>query len=544
MVNSCAVCDENKKGLSVFHFPKKLKRDWELEVLKVLKIKDLKIKDFVSTSSSVLCEIHFQEDDFKKQVIDGSEQNTTRKRLKSDAVPTMWPGFPMYLSKPKPITSLNADKLLKIWKNVAKVLTEIGFNIVVTTVDGMRTNVSFYNKLADLSSRALYELFVRNPFDLNKLIFLTFDTTHLFKNFYNNFNTYKEFHFPVFPVQSNECPLIARFSDLKQLYDLELRKPEKIAYKLSEQMLFPNSIEKTNVQLAHACFHDSTISGLLYYAEKQCPHFKDTATFLKIIRHWFNVMNVKTKFDAQKNRDDRRKCVTVENRDQLNFLQQFYTWLETWSATKQKGLSDLTFHASKVTTVNFIKLANHVLDDKENDIEYITFGSISQDFLEGRFGWFRQLSGGNYYNSTAQFVQAEKKIRLRSLVKMGFVMPDIKEIFQDCEILKQRKIDERVNEILAEMVNFSFGDNSLITSTDEMIVFYTSGAIVRGLKGKTTCNSCKEMLTRSDEILTIEDDEDVVESERKKLVDMVNRGGLHKPIRPNIHDLHTCVESL
>jgi len=102
MVNSCAVCDENKKGLSVFHFPKKLKRDWELEVLKVLKIKDLKIKDFVSTSSSVLCEIHFQEDDFKKQVIDGSEQNTTRKRLKSDAIPTMWPGFPMYLSKPKP----------------------------------------------------------------------------------------------------------------------------------------------------------------------------------------------------------------------------------------------------------------------------------------------------------------------------------------------------------------------------------------------------------------------------------------------------------
>ena len=126
----------------------------------------------------------------------------------------------------------------------------------------------------------------------SRSIFLTFDPVHIFKNFYNNFHNYREFHFPELPVESNGCTTtwIANFSDIEKLYELELTKPEKIAHKLSRKMLYPNSIETTNVKLADACFHESTISGLLYYEERGYPRFKETATFLKIIRQWFNVL--------------------------------------------------------------------------------------------------------------------------------------------------------------------------------------------------------------------------------------------------------------
>ena len=104
-------------------------------------------------------------------------------------------------------------------------------------------------------------------------------------------------------------------------------------------------------------------------------------------------------------------------------------------------------------------------------------------------------------------------------------MPDIKEIFK--EIVTDID-DDRVTEILVEMLDFSF-TVSLTTSTDEMIVFYTAGAVVRGLKSNLKCPSCCDMLARG-ELIAMEDDETIEnESEREKLVDMVNRGGLHKP---------------
>ena len=58
---------------------------------------------------------------------------------------------------------------------------------------------------------------------------------------------------------------------------------------------------------------------------------------------------------------------------------------------------------------------------KEKGLEYVQLGKIQQDFLEGLFGWYRQLCGGNYYNSVPQFLQAEKTVRIRSLGKWTLI---------------------------------------------------------------------------------------------------------------------------
>ena len=69
-----------------------------------------------------------------------------------------------------------------------------------------------------------------------------------------------------------------------------------------------------------------------------------------------------------------------------------------------------------------------------SQLDFILLGNICSDYLEGRFGWYRQLCGANYYNSVTQFLQAEKTIRLRSLVNMGFDMTQIKVMFETAEI--------------------------------------------------------------------------------------------------------------
>ena len=77
----------------------------------------------------------------------------------------------------------------------------------------------------------------------------------------------------------------ARFSDLNDVFDLELCKPEKKeAHKLSKKMLNPTSIEKSSVALVNSCFHKSTIFALRYYSSHGYPYFKETADFLQIIR--------------------------------------------------------------------------------------------------------------------------------------------------------------------------------------------------------------------------------------------------------------------
>ena len=156
-----------------------------------------------------------------------------------------------------------------------------------------------------------------------------------------------------------------------------------------------------------------------HYAAHGYPEFLETAKFLQIIRDWFDVINVKRLGQAGRKLNERRNEITKSDRRQLEYLSDFFDWLEKWEQScGKKGLSSETFYTAKVTTKNFISLGNYLLDQK--DIDFVLLGLISQDFLEGRFGWRRQLCGGNYLNSVLQFLQAERSIRIRSLVKMGY----------------------------------------------------------------------------------------------------------------------------
>ena len=104
-----------------------------------------------------------------------------------------------------------------------------------------------------------------------------YDNTHIFKNFYNNWSNYDSFKCPSFPQVEIMLEVVSpSFSHLKELYMLEKGKHQKIGHKLTEQVLHPKPIEKTNVKLVDTAFHESTINALRYYGTRGYGHFKDS----------------------------------------------------------------------------------------------------------------------------------------------------------------------------------------------------------------------------------------------------------------------------
>ena len=80
-----------------------------------------------------------------------------------------------------------------------------------------------------------------------------------------------------------------------------------------------------------------------------------------------------------------------------------------------------------------------------------------------------------------QFVEAEKKIRVKCLVKMGYLMNEVKEIFQSSDDVRTREISIAVDDILRKISEFDFEFQFMVDSSDEATVYYTAGAIVRCL---------------------------------------------------------------
>ena len=103
-------------------------------------------------------------------------------------------------------------------------------------------------------------------------------------------------------------------------------------------------------------------------------------------------------------------------------------------------------------------------------------------------------------------LQAEKKIRLQSLVKMGFLMNEfLMNIFKRCNDATVTAVQRSGDNILQIMDNYGVncgvefdGDDA-----DQSTIFYTAGAIVRSFLRKSKCSTCITMLSRNNESLPI-----------------------------------------
>ena len=429
-----------------------------------------------------------------------------------------------------PCSHLDSAFLLCEFEKVIQLLSKTDFRVVAISVDNATPNRKFY--VHELGKGNL-PVSVQHPLQATPL-HLLFDSTHNFKNAYNNFQTRKTFKLPPFPGEGEET-FFADFSHIEALFQKELGKPVKMAHKLSEKVLHPTSIEKTNVSLADALFHESTISALTYYSE-EFPEWKETAKFLQIIRNWWNISNVKTLFHGQKKRNPFLAPITSEDCENVKYLKKFSAWILSWKESckgkdgKKLGLSSETFLAVKQTTDALSALASYLL--KEGLLSYILTGHLQSDSLEKRFGWYRQLGVSNYFISVRQILEAEKSIRLRSLVKFsGYSLGEIKEQFEEETAKKTEELRKECSHLL-DLLRQDTSAMKQETLEDKNILFYIGGHLAFSLEKSTSCSSCASMLKEEKEMqVQFEDDETEKQSrkEAKVFLEQINRGGLSYP---------------
>ncbi len=429
-----------------------------------------------------------------------------------------------------PVRNLDSRKILEYFNTVMQSLAEIGYQVWAVSVDNAAPNRKFY--LEELCSGNL-KTSVPHPEIPDLKLFLLFDAVHNFKNVYNNFQTRKEFIYPGFLNSQEEKQ--AQFRHLEHLYNLELGKPVKIAYKLSDKVLHPTNIEKTNVLLADSIFHESTIAGLRFYAKEGNPEWNDTANFLHAVRNWWNILNVKNRNLGFRKRNKLMKPVTINDSSNLDILETFGAWLKRWRENSRlKGartcLTEETFLACIQTTFATIEVTRELLGNDE--FRYVLTGNLQSDPIERRFGWYRQLAGSNYFVSVRQILEAEKSIRLKSLVKYaGLSISEVKETFEVAEAAQDLEVQEesdKLNMILEHNVT----DLTALNVEDTNIVFYIAGCFARSLCKNLKCLHCINLLKKNDDIpeMRFETADSLLHEERKKdFIDQINRGGLCYP---------------
>jgi hypothetical protein len=425
----------------------------------------------------------------------------------------------------QPIAKVDASVIETHFLAVLEAVTEIGFEVVCVSTDGHSANRKFYEQL----SRGKIKPFILHPSAPEKKIFLLFDPVHLFKNFYTNFLNKTHFSAPPFKGTA----ISGNFNHVVQLYYKELGKPIKAAHKLIQKVLTPRPIERCNVMLAERLFHESTIAALMFYGD---PEWKNTAQFLELIHRWWNIVNVRSTSIGIRKRNEFQKPVTSVDSDKIDFLQDFCNFLLLWKdfGDKNTRLTRETMYCAIQTNTALPLLARYLLQDKE--FNFVLLGKISSDAIEQRFGHYRQLAGSNYFLSVRQFLEAEKAIRLKSLVKYSHLsMVEVTQSLSDMDGTGsdpsvQADVDSLLTLLEEEALEIEMSEDR-----EDAIVFFVSGYVAKGLLRKTNCQLCVQLICESKEmppVLFCEDeglDGAAVAEKKSAFLDQVNRGGLVKP---------------
>jgi len=309
----------------------------------------------------------------------------------------------------------------------------------------------------------------------------------------------------------------------------EAALPLKQAHKLTPAVLYPKNIEKTSVKLSIAVFCESTRDALNYYAtHANKPEWSSTADFISLILKLWNVMNVKSSSKGKHKRDCSMDPVRSADDWKLDFLRQFAEFLQRWESMGKESLTKETFLALRQTCVALADCSAYLIG--QLNFKYVLLGSLQSDPLESRFGWFRQLSGANYYISMRQVLESDKKIRALSLLKFSKVtLREIDEAIEaDCSPSASNSDTDNVADAISSALKF----NCQPTSNHRNIIFYVSGAIARSTVNVTKCDHCRESLVSPKDTaaaaaeLGCDLDSDDSASE---FLDSINRGGLITP---------------
>lgn len=430
-----------------------------------------------------------------------------------------------------PVKCMTASSLLQWTQGVLKVLQGIGYKVLAIISDNNRVNRSMFTELCG----GVLQNSTPNPYDPDETLYLLFDTVHIFKSVRNNWLNqkgpfYQKFIYPN-PNKHSE-QFSAKIQDLKTIYEQEKCLTIKQAPALSEKVLYPNAFERQNVKFAVRLFDEKNITTLKTFKSESCHQ---TAVFLEYINQWWQIVNVKTPTKGRNKRNDFAnpiKCSSVAD-ENLIFLKDFLLWLQEWEkmnsncARAHNGkLTADTFLSLKQTTSALINICDHLFNNVR--IEYILLGKFQTDDLEGRFGMYRQLCGANYNVSVQQVLDAERKLKVKGLLKVSSSAGDFKILSLNCSDVDdtefsltrhQTEVTEPFNDII-QLV-----DEDDIAEEQQDVLIYIAGYVAKTAARYVKCSNCRAILMQDRSLETS------FEAEGYNYMKIIDRGGLKIPTK-------------
>jgi THAP domain/Transposase protein len=393
-----------------------------------------------------------------------------------------------------PVHNIKGSEMTPVTKNVITLVQKCGFIVLDVITDNHRINRSMFSNLTQNST------FFTNPDYPQSKIFVSYDFVHIFKNIINNWRNLKNldntFLYPSFDNFSQIK--YAKFQDVKNVYIQEKDMVVKKAYKLNHKTIYPNNLERQKVYLADNICDYSTISSLKEFG------YHDTADFLEVIRHWWDIVNNTSVTKALIKKNKWCQPISREDDFQTDFLKKFILWLDEWKKLDNNGhLTNDTCSALRHSTSVFLDIIDYSFQNFS--ISYILPGKFTTEKLEKRFGKYRLLGGSNYNISFDDAINAEKKIRLKHIFRKAagdtFSLSEVKRRIENCSNESDLDWDMSTND-----PQHTDSDNfSIILTTDylnqceldESAQIYISGYASHKISRKLKCNICISLVTES-----------------------------------------------
>lgn len=158
--------------------------------------------------------------------------------------------------------------------------------------------------------------------------------------------------------------------------------------------------------------------------------------------------------------------------------------------------------------------------------EYVLLGKIQSDDIEGRFGKYRSMSGGNYHVTVTQILESEHKLKLLSILKLNsskFGEFHVKDFLASCT--------EEDSFVIQPVDSLLFRDLDTqeinITENEIQVLIYIGGYIVQqSFKKKIKCVGCQNLLC-SGKGMAFDDKNNL--DIRYEYLKISDRGGLKYP---------------
>ena len=197
-----------------------------------------------------------------------------------------------------------------------------------------------------------------------------------------------------------------------------------------------------------------------------------------------------------------------------------------WGSKRTGGgcLTHQTLRAFVATCIGLVNLSKYALG--KLGMNYVLLGKVQTDNLEKRFSEYRQLCGGNYNVTVQSVLEAEKKLRLSSLLSLssstfGTASISIKDILASIKDYSSFEVMDSIPEYF-----MSICDEVLVSSfaCDEQSLVYLAGCGVHKCQVSIICPVCvaivkmdKDMLLSDNIILDL------------SYIQSLDRGGLKYP---------------